>query len=289
MTPKTELAIVLKSVTFRERDRIVTAITPNFGKISAVARNAIQSRRFGGALELFTASEWTLQEKPHSELWRLDGAIARRSFEGIRKDFARLALAGIFSEILLRIAPEQAPCEELFRLHSNALAALEELPPSEGLELRLLNSYLTKILQWSGNQPILHQCRKCERSLIEFMDEPELCCTLQLAGWLCPSCKLRETPRSEAQEHARVTDSLFRLRPIAIHDFWNHLSLPIRKTPEASLSSIDETGELFEFLEALLIYHVPGMDRAVLKAMRFLPLPSTLKSRLLLQSTNTPS
>ena len=159
MQQKRDLAIVLRSIAYEERHRIVTALTEQQGVISAMARNAINSRRFGGALELFSASEWMYVEKPGADLHRLEQAQIRRSFEGLRKDFGRLSMASVFSELILRIAPKHEPCPELFRLHSNALACLEEtplIPPQAGGDIALLNGYLTKILQWSGSQPQIH-------------------------------------------------------------------------------------------------------------------------------------
>jgi len=50
-----DLAIVLRAVPYEERHRIVTALTEHHGKITGMAKNAIQSRRFGGCLETFTA------------------------------------------------------------------------------------------------------------------------------------------------------------------------------------------------------------------------------------------
>src|ERR1700746_1867792 len=103
---KRDLAIVLRSIAYEERHRIVTALTENHGQISAMARNAIHARGFGGPLDLFAASEWLFVDKPGADLARLDEAQIRRSFEGIHKDFEKLSLASVFSEFMLRVAPK---------------------------------------------------------------------------------------------------------------------------------------------------------------------------------------
>jgi DNA repair protein RecO len=196
MGPTKDLAIILRSVAFEDRHRIVTALTERHGQISGLARNSIQSRRFGGTLEPFTASEWLFVEKPGAELVQLNEAIIRRSFEGIRKDFERLSLASVFSEFMLRIAPKNENCVDLFKLHSNALAALEEMPEGEASErtiLLLLNGYLAKALQWSGNQPRLQACQSCKRSLDTLSPTDSITCLISDAAWLCPNCRSSQT------------------------------------------------------------------------------------------------
>src|SRR5687768_422160 len=137
MQHKQDLAIVLRTVVFEERHRIVTALTENHGRISALARNSIQSRRFGGSLEPFTAADWRFVEtRPGADLFRLEEANTRRGFENLRKDFERLSMASLFNELMLKLAPEHEPCPDLFRMHANALAVLDEMP-GQGADLSL--------------------------------------------------------------------------------------------------------------------------------------------------------
>src|SRR3954447_1857160 len=104
-----DLAIVLRSVPYEDRHRVVTALTENHGKISALARNSIQSRRFGGALDAFVASEWSFVGRVGADLFRVERAVVRRAFEGLRKDFEKLSLASVFGELMIRLAPEREP------------------------------------------------------------------------------------------------------------------------------------------------------------------------------------
>src|SRR5262249_45008753 len=110
MERKKDLAIVLRWVPYEDRHRVVTALTENHGRISALARNSIQSRRFGGALEPFAASEWHFVERPGAELYRVEEAQIRRGFEDLRKDFDRLSLASLLNEIILKLTHEREPC-----------------------------------------------------------------------------------------------------------------------------------------------------------------------------------
>ena len=262
-----DLAIVLRWVPYEERHRVVTAITENHGKISALARNSIQSRRFGGSLEPFSASLWTFVERNGADLYRLEEAEIRRGFEGLRKNFEHLALASAFSEILLRVAPEREPCPDLFKLHSNALAVIEEY---ENLELiPLLNGYLAKILQWGGNQPQLQKCLSCAKPLDEFAPQIMLNCHVSDAAWVCPDCRHLKSDREQGFDHR-----FLRVSALAIWDFYVGLTIPLKQIPSSILASREEHRALFIFLESLFVFHVPGFDKAELKSLKFLGLDS---------------
>lgn len=271
-------AIVLRAVPYEERHRVVTALTENHGKISALARNSIQSRRFGGCLEPFAASTWRLSERNGGDLFNVQDATIRKSFEGLRKDFEILALASVFNELMLRLAPERENCLDLFKLHSNSLALLEELAlatnASQGTDprtlLALLNAYLSKLLQWNGTQPQLLRCLGCERSLLDFAAETRLRCHISVACWTCPNC-LDTKPDSASDYAPGFQHRFFEATQSAIGDFYIGLTTPIRKVPELVQASLEDQKVLYKLMESLLIYHVPGFDRTPLKGLRFLP------------------
>ncbi len=269
-----ETAIVLRSVPYEERHRIVTALTEHHGKISALARNAIQSRRFGGCLESFTASSWRIGEA-RGDLYHVQEATIRKDFAGLRKDFEILSLASVFNELMLRLAPEREPCLDLFKLHSNALATLEEFadlgrPVESRILLVLLNAYLSKVLQWNGTQPQLLRCLGCERSLLDFPSDVRLRCHISVACWTCPNCRSVK-PDSATDYAPGFQHQFFEATQAAVGDFYIGLSTPIRKVTELTQGSLEDQKLLFSLLESLLIYHVPGFDRTPLKGLRFIP------------------
>ncbi|MCC7442545.1 MAG: DNA repair protein RecO [Bdellovibrionales bacterium] len=265
-----DLAIVLRSVRFEDRHRIVTALTERHGKISAMARNAVQSRRFGGCLEPFAASEWTFVSRPGSDLSRLDGAVIREDFPGLRADFTRVAVASLFCEFTIRLAPANEACPDLFKLLSNALAAVEELPDPSGSG-PLVNSFLAKLMQWSGVQPHLHGCLECLAPLDAIAgieNDPDLACLVKDAGWICPRC------RTTTVRHVRQTElgaaNLIDVPASAMLDLYTGARIPIRQVRANSHATGRAHQTLSNFLTGLLAYHVPGFDRSELKSLRFL-------------------
>lgn len=279
METKQDTAIVLKTVIFEERHRMVSALTAEHGRISAVARNSIHSRRFGGTLDAFSASEWTWVEKANADVARLDHAEIKRSFEGIRRSFEKLALASAISEVILRVAPEKEPCPELFRLHSNALAVIEEAPETDPRlppDLKLLNFYLGKVLQWSGNQPQILACMNCERSLEDMPLEVDMTWLIPEAAWICHVCRVQESAHVQGRGTTAFQHSLLRVAPAAVRDLRQALETPLRRALEIARANGSEHRGLFALLEALLTYHIPGFDQAPLKSLRFLRAPTQL-------------
>jgi DNA repair protein RecO len=300
MNPIKDLAIVLRSVAYEERHKVVTALTQGHGQITALAKNSIHSRRFGGVLEPFVASEWHFSAKPGAELYQLTEAHLREPFDGLRKDYGKLCLGSTLSEVMLRLAPHQQPCLELFKLHSNALSLLSK-HDLKGKELLLLNAYLGKLLQWSGSQPRLQSCVQCSLPLEDVPLDMELTCIISQAGWICEDCRLAETKHvRERDANHKLEHSLLRIRSQALQFFLLSLRLPIReivlssqaeprsqhdlsdtsndlkdsplgaKIRLALLASIEDHSDLYRLIKALYLYHVPGFDKSPLKTLRFL-------------------
>ena len=266
-----DTAIVLRSIAYEERHKIVTALSEKHGLITAMARNSIQSRRFGGTLDPFVASVWHFSEKPGAELLILHEAEVKMSFEGLRADFEKLAMASVFNELMLKLAPHRTEALELFKLHSNALLALES---AEKADIRLLNGYMAKLLQWSGNQPQLLGCMHCQTPLQNVDPEISVSCVVQDAGWVCSSCRTEDTKHLRERGQQSFDRTMLRITPIGIADFLTSLTVPIRQIIGATHASDDEHRELFKFMEALFIYHIPGFDLKPLKGLRFLDLES---------------
>ncbi len=270
-----ETAIVLRVVPYEDRHRIVTALSEKRGKITAIANNAVNSRRYGAALQPFAASGWRMAERAGANLYRLDEAILKRGYEGIRKHFEILTLASLLNDILLRIAPENEACLELFKLHSNTLALLEDWAnEAETLDpiryFQVLNGYFSKILQWNGTQPQLMRCLSCERSLLDFSENEELRASIITAGWVCSHCRHYRIDTPD-QEVLAIHQKYISITQAALGDFYLALTHPIRKSFEVFSPNLSDQHKLFQFLLSLLQYHVPGFEKAPLQTLRFIP------------------
>lgn len=255
--------MTLRSSPFQERDRVITALTEHSGLVTAVARNSIQSRRFGGALDSFGISEWRFVRKQGAELVRLDQATIHVSFPLIRTDLDRLAVASTMNETILKTIPQDHAVREIFLLHSGAFQVLESLPPEDASRVypALLNTYLMKILQWSGLQPQLTSCLACEKPL--GAETPGVLSALvQDAGWIC--CESR--------------GGLHEIRTEAIKDLLSNLSRSIRKFQSHPMIPGEWHIEIFRWIESLMRFHIPGLDQYPMKSLRFLPWNQSLST-----------
>lgn len=166
-------AIVLKSVDYRENDRMVTLFTLEYGRIAGVARAAKRSRRrFGGALELFTQLHIHLKLR-HGLSDLLDADVAT-IHSGIRSDLFKVAHAGYACELVTALTPEGVPYPRLFRLLKSYLGYLDAYPSSRS-DRRFFEINLLNIL---GYRPSLERCSRCGIDLTAGRVSPslEICC-----------------------------------------------------------------------------------------------------------------
>jgi DNA repair protein RecO (recombination protein O) len=117
-------ALILRTYSLGESDRIVVFLTRDRGKKRGVAKNARQSRRrFGGALEPMTHGRVAYVERERRDLVRLDYVEPISSPLSVAHDEV-VAYVGYFAELIDECAPEADPNETLFRLGVSILEAL---------------------------------------------------------------------------------------------------------------------------------------------------------------------
>lgn len=126
-------ALILRSYTLGESDRIVVFLTRDRGKKRGVAKNARQSRRrFGGALEPLTCGRVGYVEHERRDLVRVDYVEPTRSpLSAVHGE--ALGYVGYFAELIDEWAPEADPNESLFRLGASTVEALAVGVPIEPL------------------------------------------------------------------------------------------------------------------------------------------------------------
>jgi len=155
-------AIVLHHTNYGEADRIVTLLTPDYGRIKGFARSARKSRkRFGASLEMFAEVilHWT--QRPGSDLASLREAELVRLRTGLRRDLETLALAGYGCELTGALFDDTVGAAETFTLLQAFLDHLDD----EGFsaEARLLLEM--RLLSQAGYVPHLQHCALCNAAL----------------------------------------------------------------------------------------------------------------------------
>jgi DNA repair protein RecO (recombination protein O) len=151
-------AIVLRSVDYRDADRILTLLTREHGKIAVLARSARRSKkRFGGALEPYAlvSAEVSLSR---GEVGTIHQATVTRPFPGILTNLGRIALAGAAIELVREATPSREPDERTF---DATLEMLDTLSVSEGAREELLLAFEARLMSLLGFEPGLDTCARC--------------------------------------------------------------------------------------------------------------------------------
>ena len=178
----TTKALVLRSVDYKETDRILTLLAQDRGKLTASARG---SRKRGSPLaagsQLLCWSEVVLFD--YQGRWTIKEMNIERQFDGVRRDIEKLALACYFAQVTELLAVEGLPCPELLSLTLNSLHALERMNKPLAL---VKAAYELKALCLAGYEPLLEGCGVCGA------EEPkELRFHLREGVLHCAGCKSR--------------------------------------------------------------------------------------------------
>ena len=121
-------ALVLRVLEFGESDRIVHLLTPEWGRVTAMAKGAKRSRkRFAGTLDLFHRLQVQLERRRPTSMVRLEHTRLLDSHQALRTDPRRFALASYLTELLDRLATEGDVGGDAARVFDAALATLRAL------------------------------------------------------------------------------------------------------------------------------------------------------------------
>ncbi|CAB4958899.1 unannotated protein [freshwater metagenome] len=153
---------MLRSMRYGEADRILHAITPEHGRIGAVARGARRPRsKLGGRLEPLAVVRLELL-RGRSDLHTVVGADTVVVHHRILTSHAALTHAQRACHVVDRTAAPDEPAERVHGLVRTLLALLDARPDEahEGLQ----QAFRLKLLYALGVPPALGACVHCGRS-----------------------------------------------------------------------------------------------------------------------------
>lgn len=170
-----------------EADRLLTLLTPKYGKVRAIAKGVRrpQSRK-AGHLEPFTRSSLLLARG--RELDIITQAEALEHYSQLKADLLTLSQAAYVVELLDRFAVEATEGENLYQLLLNTLERLD----GGGKPEAVIRYFEIRLLDLVGFRPELFQCVSCGR---EIQAEDQYF-SLSLGGVLCPACGEANQPDS---------------------------------------------------------------------------------------------
>lgn len=155
-------AIVTGTVDVGEASRIVRLLTPESGRVSAIAKGARgASSKLASALEPGTRLAVTLV-RGRGELAYLRGVDVISAPRRARTDLDRLLLLAYGCEFCVALAPEHDEAAKLHGLLAAFLERLEGDPPPGDATRQALEA---KALTFAGVAPALVRCVRCQDPL----------------------------------------------------------------------------------------------------------------------------
>lgn len=159
--PLVTRAIVLRSRSFGESDKIVSFLTESYGKVTGIAKGAKRSRkRFVNTLEPFALVNLRFQDRPHSSLAFIYACDLIHPFKDLTTNLEKIAHACYVMEITDALTREREENQALFEHLKEGLKFIEE----KGGSLSFLTVFAMKLLKVSGYEPMLKHCRRCKKN-----------------------------------------------------------------------------------------------------------------------------
>ena len=172
--------MVLRQYPLGEADRIVTLLTPDLGKVRAVAKGVRRPKgRLRGHLDLTNVVDFAAAYGRNLDV--ITEAALQDDHPGSREDLTRLSHAIYVCEVADLFSQERSPSRALYVLVTATLEALGEVsdPWLVG------RWYEQRVLDVTGFRPQLEHCVECDSTL-----EPgDHVLDLGAGGMLCPSCR----------------------------------------------------------------------------------------------------
>lgn len=206
---------MLRTVEFSETSLVVTLLTKDLGRVSALAKGARRLKGpFEGSLDLLSVCQIVLIAKEGDRLDLLTESKLRRRFRGGDRSLQRTYAGYYIAETLRYWLDDDEPHEELFQLTLAALGLID----GDGPVAETLLAYDCQCLRLLGHAPSTRRCTVCD-SVLE-LNRAKVAFAFDGGGVVCDRC--------------RPTQSFLRMvRPTTI----DVLESLVRKPAEAEGSS----------------------------------------------------
>lgn len=210
------IGTVIRIVDYGDNDQILSVLTPDRGKISFMAKGARKSsRRFGGAIDLLTQSEFVFYDR--DGLKSLNQATLVNAHSALQTDYDRLTTALRCARTLNRLLEDDQEALNVFDLFERLLQALSAEASVEALGVYEL-AFKLKLLLRLGWAPVLDVCVNCGVTPMKSSF------SMAMGGVLCPDCQ-----HDDASDEMAISQGVARSLHMA-------LKLPFDKLPRLRLS-----------------------------------------------------
>lgn len=185
--------IVIAENNMGDYDKMLTILTPNYGKISCVAKGARrpQSALLAGT-QLFCFGEYMMYKGTNT--YHINSCETIEIFYNLRTDLDKLKYAIHINKIIQDITEENENCYKILQLFLNTLYTLSETEKDKDFVLSVFKMRLLCIL---GFMPRVTKCVSCkeEQNLTKF--------SIRDNGFKCEACGRQDKSSLDMSESAR--------------------------------------------------------------------------------------
>lgn len=178
-------AIVLKEISYKDTDKLLTVLTDRLGLITLRCRGvrSLKSRRFASSQQ-FVYSDMVLSEKRGQ--YSLEEAEPIESFFALRSRFEAIAMANYFADVISSVTVEGEDEGAILSLLLNSLYLLCEKPDEPFVKIKAV--FELRLAALIGFLPTGSLCGECGKE--------EGLCWFNIAGGvtLCDTCALSQAP-----------------------------------------------------------------------------------------------
>ena len=160
MTPEKTTAIVIRVVEFSESSCVVTLMTRDLGKITALAKGARRPKSpFEAAIDVLSICRIVSLHKTNGAMDLLTEAKLERRFRSGASDLDRLYAGYYIAELLRMMTDDADPHPDVFDL---ARATIESIDDGGAIAENIVR-FEWGLLSALGHEPMLSRCCSCGR------------------------------------------------------------------------------------------------------------------------------
>ena len=197
-------AIVLRTVEFSETSLVVTLMTRELGRVSAIAKGARRPKGpFEGSLDLLAVCRVVVLPKNSDSLDLLTEAKLHRRFRGAERSLPRLYAGYYLAELLRLSTDDHDPHPDVYDLTIRCLREID----GDGDVATTLAYFDVQLLRMLGHAPGIDRCTDCggrppRSSRVAF--------SLSAGGIVCDRCRPKQ--QGIVAVAAAVIDEIRRLQ-----------------------------------------------------------------------------
>ena len=164
--------IVLRSMEYKERQRIITVFSQEMGVISLIIKGLSKNNyRLLSLTTPFSRAEF-IYTRGNSDLFRfIDGTMIDEHLK-FREKFSFLKTAGLLTQAIVQ---SQLPGKPSAALYLLLRSYLKQIPSFENPDA-LISSFYLKLLRYEGLLSLSEQCSHCEEHPSLFLSNGESLC-----------------------------------------------------------------------------------------------------------------